>query len=342
MKVGSLIVKYAWVRESLLFLFLVLVTCLNDREDFYSEHGWIDGIFVFMLLYIHVQIHRFLVLPLLDRRRYAAYILGATILVLLFSALALITDFYFTHVGWFDEIGSAGIGYLLRFYLFSFSITVPLIIAVHSVFKEFEQQIKTERDKSLLAQMELNLLKRQTDPHFLFNALNGLYGLSLEKPEMVTDKILQLSDMMRYHIQWADVQWIDVKQEIDYLRQYIDFETGRRSNYVTVQATMDVEPQVLLGRIAPMILIFFVENAFKHVRSYHNSCYITINMYSKGDMLLFSVTNTYDENQAKSYSLHTGIDNVKRRLDIIYTNNYTLDIAAEDGLFHIRLKLQLI
>lgn len=340
MKIGKLIIQYAWLRECLLFLFLVLVTFLNEREDFYSDHDWVDGVFIFVLLYLHVQLHRFLILPLLDRGKYFFYSVASALLILLFSVFALTCDFYFTNVGWYDEIASGSIGYLVRFYLFSFSVTVPLLVAIHSVFKQFEQQIKTERDKALLREMELNLLKGQTNPHFLFNALNGLYGLSLEKPEVLPDKILQLAEIMRYHVQWGNVQWIGLKQEIDYLSQYIDFESERRGSYVEVDYHFAVEPNFLYMEIAPMILIFFVENAFKHVRRGESACFVRIMMSSDRETLLFEVENTYDPKQTNPYSLQTGIDNVERRLDILYHDRYVLDIQSDNSLFKVSLSIK--
>ncbi|WP_312193121.1 hypothetical protein, partial [Sphingobacterium sp.] len=82
MKIGKLIIQYAWLRECLLFLFLVLVTFLNEREDFYSDHDWVDGVFIFVLLYLHVQLHRFLILPLLDRGKYFFYSVASALLIL--------------------------------------------------------------------------------------------------------------------------------------------------------------------------------------------------------------------------------------------------------------------
>lgn len=341
MRIGKLIIQYSWLRELLLFLFLVLVTFLNEREDFYSEHSWVDSLFIFILLYLHVQVNRFSILNLLDKGRYLVYIMASLALVILFSFLAFVCDFYFTNVGWFDEVESVSRGYLIRFYLFSFSVTIPLLVAVHSVFKQFEQQIKRERDKVVFREMELKLLKGQTNPHFLFNALNGLYGLSLEKPNLLPDKILQLADIMRYHVQWSNVQWISVKQEIDYLHQYIDFESERRGTYVKVSSKFLVAPVFFQCKIAPMIFIFFVENAFKHVRRSGSKCYIDIEISSQDSFLMLSVENTYDEQKTNHYSLQIGIENVKRRLEMLYLDSFILDIQSEKGLFKVVLKLKI-
>jgi LytS/YehU family sensor histidine kinase len=170
--------------------------------------------------------------------------------------------------------------------------------------------------------------------------LNGLYGLSLEKPEVLPDKILQLAEIMRYHVQWGNVQWIGLKQEIDYLSQYIDFESERRGAYVAVDYHFAVEPNFLHMEIAPMILIFFVENAFKHVRRGESACFVRIMMSSDRETLLFEVENTYDPKQTNPYSLQTGIDNVERRLDILYRDRYVLDIQSDNSLFKVLLSIK--
>jgi len=341
MKIGKLIIKYKWLREVLLFLFLLLVTFLNEREDFTSDHGWIDGAFVFIFLYLHLQFHRFFILPLLDKGKYLLYIICSIVGVLIFTALALVSDSYFTNVGWYDELEGESIGYLVRFYLFSFAMTIPLLIAIHSIFKQFDAQLKKEQDKVLLRDMELNLLKEQTNPHFLFNALNSLYGLSLEKPTLLPDKILQLSTIMRYNVEWSSVTWITLKQEIAYLKQYIDFEAERKCNYVQVTSTFDTSEAMLFGQIAPMLLVYFVENAFKHVRKNDLGCFIHIQMSTKGNTLLFIIENTYATGKQADNSLETGIENVKKRLEILYPDAYELQIKSINDQYAVHLKLKI-
>lgn len=341
MRIAPFITQSAWRRELLFFLFLIAVTFLNAREDFTSDHGWVDGMFVFIFLYLHVQANRFFILPLLDKRKYISYLFASLLLVLVFTVSALISDYYFTNVGWYDDLGANSLGYLVRFYLFSFAMTIPLLVAIHSLFKQYDEQLKREQDKVLLREMEINLLKEHTNPHFIFNALNGLYGLSLEKPERLPDKILQLSDIIRYNVQWSTVKWISLKQELTYLRQYIDFESDRKSSYVQVSARLEPNVALFAKKIAPMLLIFFVENAFKHVGRASSGCFIQVDMQSDGDFILFSVENTFSKNASISYALQTGIQNVKRRLEILYPTNFFLDVQTKDEVYRVDLRLNI-
>jgi len=249
------------------------------------------------------------------------------------------SDYYFTNVGWYDDLGKGSIGYLVRFYLFTFTMTIPLLVAIHSLFKQYEEQLKGEQDKVLLREMEINLLKEHTNPHFIFNALNGLYGLSLEKPESLPDKILQLADILRYNIQWRTVKWISLKQELTFLRQYIDFESDRRGRYVHVTSNLIPDVSLLHHKIAPMLLIFFVENAFKHVGRTNSGCFIQIDMQSRGDAIYFSVENTFIKNESIHYALQTGIQNVQRRLEILYPDNFVLNLQTQNELYRVDLQL---
>ena len=338
-KISSYLTGSTWRRELLLFLFLIVVTFLNEREDFTSDHGWIDGMFVFIFLYLHLQVHRFFVLPLLDRRKYLSYLLATLLLIIGFTLAALVNDYYFTNVGWYDDLGGDSLGYLVRFYLFSFTMTIPLLVAIHTLFKQYESQLKGEQDKVLLREMEINLLKEHTKPHFIFNALNGLYGLSLEHPERLPDKILQLSAILRYQVQWSTVKWISLQQELTYLRQFIDFESDRKSDYLTVNSNLKPHKSLLGTKIAPMLLVYFIENAFKHVGRTASGCFINIDMISKGSFVVFSVTNSFNKHQEVNHALQTGIQNVKRRLEILYSDNFILEVSITEDVYRIDLSL---
>jgi LytS/YehU family sensor histidine kinase len=109
---------------------------------------------------------------------------------------------------------------------------------------------------------------------------------------------------------------------------------------VEVDYHFAVEPNFLNMEIAPMLLIFFVENAFKYVRRVESACFVRIQMRSDRETLLFEVENTYDPKQTNPYSLQTGIDNVERRLDILYRDKYTLDMQSDNSLFKIALRIR--
>lgn len=134
------------------------------------------------------------------------------------------------------------------------------------------------------------------------------------------------------------MDWLKIGNCLSY--QYIDFESQRQGAYVEVDCHFAVEPNFLNTEVPPMLFIFLVENAFKHLRRAESACFVRIMMSSDREMLLFEVENTYDPKQTKPYSLQTGIDNVERRLDIIYRNRYTLDIQSDNSLFKVSLSIK--
>ena len=339
-EIGHYLLKNRYGREILIFLFLALVTFLNEREDFTNDHAWIDGFFIFLLLYLHLQVHRFFILPYLQLSKYLMYTLFTILGILVFTILALSIDYYLTNVGWFDDLKESK-GYLVKFYLSSFSITVPLLLAVHSLFKEYEYKIQQDEEKFLIQDMELKLLRAQSNPHFLFNALNSLYGLSLEKPAELPEKILQMAHILRYQIDLSRKEWTSLSRELSFLEQYIDFEADRQKHNVEVSYQIELTKHDLEHQLPPMILIFFVENAFKHVFVADGKGFIKLKITVEGKDLSLYVANTYNDKVTNKNSLKIGLDNVKRRLGLVFNDDYRLEVCTDESMFSISLLLKL-
>lgn len=337
-EVESVLLKNRWYREIAIFIFLFLVTFLNDREDFSTDHGWIDGFFVFLLVYLHVQVHRFFVLPYAHKTKLWPYAAGTILLIILFTFLAMFIDYYLTNVGWFDEV-SENKRDLLRFYFFSFSISVILLLAVFGIYSSYENRIKREQERVYLKDVELKMLKVQSNPHFLFNALHSLYGLSLENPTMLPDKILQLSEIMRYQLRWNDNDFVALEEEIHFLKKYIDFEKDRKAPSIDIQQNIQTVNTSETVKIAPFLLIVFIENAFKHVSPSEKKYYIKVNLKVDGQKLHLKVKNSHTPSHAREDSLHIGLTNAQRRLALIYSNRFSLDIHTSDNTFCIVLDI---
>lgn len=202
--------------------------------------------------------------------------------------------------------------------------------------------LKTELGKS---DANLNFLKSQINPHFLFNALNTLYGTALqEKAERTGEGIQKLGDMMRFMLQENMEDKIMLSKELDYLNNYIALQKLRTatSSQVSIQTQIDEQTDEL--SISPMLLIPFVENAFKHGISLKYPSHIKITLQTKDSTLYFDVHNTIhlkSDHDPEKLQSGIGLQNVKRRLSLLYPNQHELLIRESATEFFIHLTLQL-
>ncbi|MCX6319933.1 MAG: histidine kinase [Bacteroidetes bacterium] len=189
------------------------------------------------------------------------------------------------------------------------------------------------------AETELNFLKSQINPHFVFNTLNAIYFLINKDNAEARGALHTFSDMLRYQLYEMNDEQIPIEKEIRYLKDFITLQQLRKDGRYDVQFTST--PAVRGFRIEPLLLIPFVENAFKHI-SHHtlrqNSVHTTMDM--QGDQFIFYVENTRDAGSVKEGAGGIGLANVKRRLELLYPGKYVLDIKEGDGSFSITLKMK--
>ncbi|GAB3899921.1 sensor histidine kinase [Spirosoma agri] len=190
---------------------------------------------------------------------------------------------------------------------------------------------------------ELSLLRSQVSPHFLFNTLNNMYSLSINRPNQMPALLLKLSELLRYSVYDADQPLVQLKDELDYIRNYIDLETIRSADRLSLNVSLPDAPAGL--KIAPMLLVVFVENAFKHSRNtLESEIQIGINCKIVNDHIYFDVTNSYSENGAKDRTDKRnsgfGIANVIKRLDLLYPGEYTLNQTHTENRFKVELSLK--
>ncbi|AXE19959.1 hypothetical protein DR864_20500 [Runella rosea] len=190
-------------------------------------------------------------------------------------------------------------------------------------------------------QAELSALRAQINPHFLFNAMNTLYATAIEEnAEKTSHGIQQLSDMMRFMMHENNQEQIDVQQEVAYLRNYIDLQRLRLSESDKIELKVDLDDALCLRSIAPMLLIPFVENAFKHGISLRNQSWIYIKLYCQQEQIYFSVFNSIHprhEEDPEKYSSGIGLVNVQKRLELLYPKTHDLRIHRTEKEFSVRL-----
>jgi two-component system, LytTR family, sensor kinase len=198
-----------------------------------------------------------------------------------------------------------------------------------------------EKLKAEKLEMELAYLKSQIDPHFLFNTLNSLYGLALEEKGFNTaESIAKLGTLMRYNLHDSNQDNIELSKELDYIFKYIDLQKLRLSVRNKVEFINNINEQELIQRkITPMLLISFIENAFKYGVSPTEDTLIRITFSLLNDRFIIDIENTIIANFAVKEKSGIGLKNVKDRLNLMYANKHKLEIESKDSLYHVHLEL---
>jgi sensor histidine kinase YesM len=201
---------------------------------------------------------------------------------------------------------------------------------------EKEKRLQTFENEQLST--ELKLLRAQINPHFLFNTLNSLYTLSLKKSEQTPDAIMQLSNMMRYVTTEAHQEVVPLEKELLYLRNFIALQELRLPKNVTVNTQFLGQSENI--QIAPLLLIPFIENAFKYGVSVREDTNINILIKCDAKELFLKVENQkfQSQNEHKDKS-GIGLENTKQRLELIYANRYTLIINDLEDKYKVELKI---
>lgn len=213
-------------------------------------------------------------------------------------------------------------------------LSLPVVLAVQWA-RQYQQIVALEKEKT---QAELNLLKQQLDPHFFFNTLNNLYALSLQQSPQTPDSILQLSELMRYVIYRAKEPVVSVAEEIRYLRDYIDLQQMRLRNKPDIQCRWDAAPDT--PPVAPLLLIVLVENAFKHsIEPADTPGFLHLQLHSNARQLVFNCQNSVGDVSGKKPGI--GLDNLRRRLALLYPGKYELKTGIENHIFKAELQLDL-
>lgn len=197
----------------------------------------------------------------------------------------------------------------------------------------------TQIEKHAL-ERQLQYLKYQVNPHFFMNTLNNIHALVDIDPERAKASIVELSKLMRYVLYEGNNRLTPLSREVQFLRNYVQLMSMRYTGNVSI--SLDV-PEVLPdSMLPPLLLVIFVENAFKHGISYRTKSFVEISLQPHGDRLLFSCRNSrpeikHDENMKGG----VGLSNVRRRLDLLFPDDYTLDIKETDDTYTVKLEIPL-
>lgn len=291
---------------------------------------WLTG---FIIYYIN---HYFLVPRLLKERGIVYYAAGvAGTVVILYPVLAqLIIWLPFNQR--FQIISTQPFDPENAWAVFAVLIgTLPVIVAIHW-FRQHSRIATLEKQQ---VQAELDVLKQQINPHFFFNTLNNLYALSLTRSAKTPEVILQLSELMRYVIYEGQKDQVQLSAEVKYMEDYLHLQKIRMHKYVDVQ--LDHEGHDPSLQISPLLLIILIENAFKHgVEPAEGASFLHLKLQTKKDEVYFSCKNSVELSE-KETTKGIGLENLRRRLQLLYPGRHTLHTETDGHTFFASLKLQL-
>jgi sensor histidine kinase YesM len=322
-----------WIRNVVLYLFfclLGLITLLIDNKQLLHETDQLmplifNGAMMFLIAHVQVYVHNVFLYKHYFSKQNFKYLAGT---ILLFTSYFLIN--YFTP---FKFVRDGDI------------VTMCIsIFLVYLVGLGFYYMHKNILERNLLFRTELidrdeeiRHLKAQLNPHFLFNALNNLYGSALTDPSETPEKILELSELLRYQIESSKKEFVSLEDELEFIRKYLNYEQNRNPKLVIDFRTDVAYSQV---HLSPMLFMPFIENAIKY-SSHADKPFCGLSVQADKKRLIFRMQNNFDHNHKKFSGTNTGISNTKQRLDLTYRDKHELLIDDKGELYTIELTIRL-
>jgi two-component system, LytTR family, sensor kinase len=337
--------KWAFVRHFIL-IFIVLANFelidIQGMKEFakmvnipfqaFYIGNCISAFFSILMIYINVY---FLFPKFLKKGLYLKYSIGIFILLILLFLLMIFTSYIY--VAFFDKKED----YLMALSPKGFiqTMTYPFVFLGSTTgYKFFKTWIEDQKTFADLQQeklkSELNQLKNQVNPHFLFNTLNNLHVLIKTNPEKASDITLGLSDVLRYQIYDSQHDEVVLLKEIDWIIQYLELEKIRRDN---LKSNIRIEGNTSGVLVPPLLFINFIENAIKHSNT-RDEANIDVLFRIENDTIYFEIENTKSISKINDQEGGFGLTNVRKRLDLLYLNSYKLNIMEEEKMFKVQLK----
>jgi LytS/YehU family sensor histidine kinase len=225
-------------------------------------------------------------------------------------------------------------------------VTATSIIMIMGLYLVRQYQNELQRrseDQILLSEMKISLLYAQLNPHFFFNMLNNIYGVSLTTPDRTPDLLLKLSKLMRYQLENGSKQMVSVSEEINFIDNYIVLEKERVGKRCQITVKFPQPSSIPANySIAPLILITLVENAFKHSLTIANTWFVFIEMQLSGSTLQLHIRNSLPDVSLRSESIGMGLKNIRQRLELLYRGRYSFDSGISGSEYKTELRLELV
>jgi two-component system LytT family sensor kinase len=346
--------------HSVIWTFFILTSLIQFYEspfqinsDFYVQ--WITGIILFYLNYFY------LVPALLLQKKYWLY--SAFIVALIITFMIIRASYFIPEIQMakrilppkmlaIDEDGHpipknlkfrTTMAVQPLFFKIAPSFFYILIVTISAIIKTLSEFYNNQQNK-LIAEThrtttELIYLRKQTNPHFLFNSLNSIYSLAHKKSDLVPDAIVTLSELMRYMLYETDNKTVALEKEINYIQNYIELQKLRLNNIENITINVHGEPKNKF--IEPLLLISFVENAFKYGTDYKGAAFVKIRIVIQENSLDFWVENKVENYKKDPENSGIGLTNIKSRLDLLYPEAHELKITETKKFYNVHLNLKL-
>lgn len=324
--------------------FLAYIGALVVEKPAYHGQSVLDCFSYLFTVLVHFSLfacvlwgnRRLLIPQLLENRHFGLY--AGALLTLLF-----LYTFLTNHSNQFIHgvlLHDSPIGRSAGFWdTFVYALCCSVIVSMHYITEQWslqQDQFKNVQINQL--QTELKYLRSQLNPHFLFNGLNTVYGNIDMANERAREMMVQFSDLLRYHLYEADVDMIELEKELRYLENYVALQKERSNE--NMQVTLRLNYQNGRMKIAPLIFMAFVENAFKHAsRDSDTGNRIFIELREEAGRVDFLCENSYE--QTESVPGGIGLNNAVRRLDLLYKDRYHLAVKKEQGIYQVIFRLVL-
>ncbi|CAL2085025.1 two-component system, LytTR family, sensor kinase [Tenacibaculum sp. 190524A05c] len=305
---------------------LEILSIWTIKDKFDSNYSfYLEGLSYATIIMFVIWINHFILIPFfLDKKNYLLYA------ILLIGSIFLCSYIRGVESGWYN------VSKLFFFLIYTTGTGMAAFFLRRTIISEKENAEKAKLQKEI----ELNYLKEQVNPHFLFNSLNSIYSLSRQQSPETPDLVMQLSELMRYQLESSKKDTVLLKEELEFIENYLLLEEKRLSKRCLVEFLIDGDLTGLT--ISPMLLIPFVENAVKHGAQITNEqSKIDISSSIKNTTLHFSVINSKPSMVYKSKRKGTGLENVKRRLSLLYPNSHLLAIDDKEKEYRVNLSINL-
>ena len=282
----------------------------------------------------------FLIPRFLLKKRFVPFVTWGIVAILFGIAFSYVVNFILLpSLGQGDELVTAwnpGLAMLGQFTLLGGAVSIKLL----KYWYHQKQETMEMQQQKLSA--ELQLLKSQVHPHFLFNTLNNLYSFTLHQSRKAPEIVLKLSQLLRFMIYESQTPTIPLSSEIGILQDYIELEKLRYDNRldISMSFTGDIQHKV----IPPLLLLPLIENSFKHGTSNQlDQCWISLDLHVEGNTMNLKLLNSMDNETAPANNEHKGLglQNVQRRLELLYPGKHTFQVIPEDDIFIVHLRVEL-
>lgn len=304
----------------------------GERNIIHEFHNLVNILTWVGLFYVNA----FVLMPrYFNRRKYQQYVLVMLVVFLILSFINFISFKIFLPHLQFRIMGMIIFYIIPTFFILLWSIAYRILVD-----KLREDKMKVERQTENLT-TELSFLRSQVSPHFMFNVMNNMVALARKKSDLLEPSLIKLSSLLRYMLYETDEEKVSLQKEIEYLQSYIDLQKQRFADNVKINVSLeDVDGQL---QVHPMLLIPFVENAFKHGTGIFTP-EIDITLRTEKNKLFFEVSNRYSENgdEVKDKASGIGLANVQRRLNLLYGDNQKLSIVKDNNRFKVKLEILLL